>query len=131
MLILSFSPVVPELVSVLFTRELYPNSAALGGKGTMCRKLWRAWRGSRNIAAPIVVCNEQHRSWSGAIAASESRCDRGHLGAVDAITAPAVALAALAALIAKQAGDDPYLLVLPADHVIKDVKAFQTAVGVG
>jgi mannose-1-phosphate guanylyltransferase/mannose-6-phosphate isomerase len=42
-------------------------------------------------------------------------------------TAPAIALAALAAL--KMAtGEDPELLVQPADHVIRDVEAFQRAV---
>ncbi len=48
-------------------------------------------------------------------------------------TAPAIALAAHAAL-ASGAGDsnaaDPVLLVLPADHVIRDVPAFQKAVRV-
>lgn len=39
-------------------------------------------------------------------------------------TAPAVALAALAA---RDNGDDPTLLVLPADHLIPDEQAFQSA----
>ncbi|MEA2118060.1 mannose-1-phosphate guanylyltransferase/mannose-6-phosphate isomerase [Halovibrio sp. HP20-50] len=40
-------------------------------------------------------------------------------------TAPAIACAAL---LARQSGDDPLLLVLPADHVIGDVEAFQYSV---
>ncbi|KPQ21408.1 mannose-1-phosphate guanylyltransferase/mannose-6-phosphate isomerase [Halomonas sp. HL-93] len=40
-------------------------------------------------------------------------------------TAPAIACAAL---LACQSGDDPLLLVLPADHVIGDVAAFQHSV---
>ncbi len=40
-------------------------------------------------------------------------------------TAPAIACAAL---LARHAGDDPLLLVLPADHVIGDVQAFQRSV---
>ncbi|KIN16152.1 mannose-1-phosphate guanylyltransferase/mannose-6-phosphate isomerase [Halomonas sp. ATBC28] len=40
-------------------------------------------------------------------------------------TAPAIACAAL---LARQSGDDPLLLVLPADHVIGDVQAFQYSV---
>ncbi|MDQ7727033.1 mannose-1-phosphate guanylyltransferase/mannose-6-phosphate isomerase [Halomonas sp. SpR8] len=40
-------------------------------------------------------------------------------------TAPAIACAAL---LARQAGDDPLLLVLPADHVIGDVQAFEHSV---
>jgi mannose-1-phosphate guanylyltransferase/mannose-6-phosphate isomerase len=51
-------------------------------------------------------------------------------------TAPAVAVAALVALdrARKAKGgkeSDPILLVLPADHVIRDVKAFQAAVAAG
>jgi mannose-1-phosphate guanylyltransferase/mannose-6-phosphate isomerase len=42
-------------------------------------------------------------------------------------TAPAIALAALAALKSSP-GQDPVLLVLPADHVVRDVKAFHAAV---
>jgi mannose-1-phosphate guanylyltransferase/mannose-6-phosphate isomerase len=38
---------------------------------------------------------------------------------------------ALAAFIAAEAGEDAVLLVMPADHVIDDVPAFQAAVGVG
>src|SRR5262249_22588313 len=46
-------------------------------------------------------------------------------------TAPAIALAALAALKAGGGVDaDPILLVLPADHVIRDVPAFQKSVRV-
>ncbi|TVP49068.1 MAG: mannose-1-phosphate guanylyltransferase/mannose-6-phosphate isomerase [Halomonas sp.] len=40
-------------------------------------------------------------------------------------TAPAIACAAM---LARQHGDDPLLLVLPADHVIGDVSAFQYSV---
>lgn len=40
-------------------------------------------------------------------------------------TAPAIACAAL---LARQSGDDPLLLVLPADHVIGDIQAFQHSV---
>src|SRR6185437_17097959 len=45
-------------------------------------------------------------------------------------TAPAIALAAHAALrtAGPKAEGDPLLLVLPADHVIRDVPAFQGAV---
>lgn len=40
-------------------------------------------------------------------------------------TAPAIACAAL---LARQSGEDPLLLVLPADHAIGDVQAFQRSV---
>jgi len=75
---------------------------------------------------PLIICNNEHRF----IVAEQLRANG--TGSSDIIlepmgknTAPAITLAALAA-IAK--GEDPLLLVLAADHVIKDVKAFQTAV---
>jgi len=82
------------------------------------------------LAPPIVVCNENHRF----MVAEQLR----ELGtAPQAIvlepqgrnTAPAAAIAAL--LVSGGADADPVLLVLPADHVITDVPAFQAAVAVG
>jgi mannose-1-phosphate guanylyltransferase/mannose-6-phosphate isomerase len=82
------------------------------------------------LARPIVVCNENHRF----MVAEQLR----ELGtAPQAIvlepqgrnTAPAAAIAAL--LVSGGADADPVLLVLPADHVITDVPAFQAAVAVG
>ena len=75
---------------------------------------------------PLIICNNEHRF----IVAEQLRANG--TTASDIIlepmgknTAPAITLAALAA-VAK--GDDPLLLVLAADHVIKDVPAFQQAV---
>jgi len=86
--------------------------------------------GLPGLARPIVVCNENHRF----MVAEQLR----ELGtAPQAIvlepqgrnTAPAAAIAAL--LVSGGADADPVLLVLPADHVITDVPAFQAAVAVG
>ena len=47
-------------------------------------------------------------------------------------TAPAVALAALHALAGNgDGGDEPLLLIMPADHVIRDIGAFRTALAAG
>jgi mannose-1-phosphate guanylyltransferase len=79
-------------------------------------------------AVPCLICNEQHRF----LAAEQLR----QMGLEDAQillepegrnTAPAIALAALNAT-AK--GDDPILLVLAADHLIRDVPAFHESVKV-
>jgi mannose-1-phosphate guanylyltransferase len=43
-------------------------------------------------------------------------------------TAPAIALGALEAV---KGGDDPILIVMPADHIIRDNKAFNNAVNIG
>lgn len=80
--------------------------------------------GINDLQAPIAVCNEVHRFmmaeqlWE--IAAQP---DAIILEPIGKNTAPAVALAALAVK-----NSEDILLVLPADHVINDVPAFQEAV---
>ena len=75
---------------------------------------------------PIVVCNEEHRF----LAAEQLRelgPDRFDivLESKGRNTAPAIAVAALLAL---KRDKDPLMLVLAADHIIKDVDAFHAAV---
>jgi mannose-1-phosphate guanylyltransferase/mannose-6-phosphate isomerase len=113
------------------SRELYPKQLlALTGERTMLQQTALRLSGLA-ATAPVVVCNEAHRF----LVAEQLRQLRTEPRAVvlepfGRNTAPAIALAAHAALkmsLAEQ-GDDPELLVLPADHVIKDVAAFQKAV---
>ncbi len=75
---------------------------------------------------PIFVCNEEHRF----IVAEQAR----QVGIEDATiilepfgknTAPAIAVAAI---YARQNHKNPTLLVLSADHVIRDIEAFQHSV---
>ena len=108
------------------SREAYPKQfLPLAGDDSM---LQATWRRVAPIApsAPIVVANEEHRF----LAAEQLRL----VGVSDPAivlepvgrnTAPAIAAAALQA---KGAGDDPLLLVLPSDHVVRDADAFRTAV---
>src|SRR5438874_2639547 len=110
------------------SRELYPKQLlALTGERTMLQQTALRLSGLA-AAAPVVVCNDAHRF----LVAEQMRQLKIEPRAVvlepfGRNTAPAIALAALAA--AKLApADDPELLVLPADHVIKDVTAFQKAV---
>ena len=114
------------------SRELYPKQLlALTGERTMLQQTALRLDGLA-ASGPIVVCNESHRF----LVAEQLR----QLG-VEARatilepfgrnTAPAIALAAHAALkavVRDPGGSDPVLLVLPADHVIRDVPAFQKAV---
>lgn len=76
--------------------------------------------------APLLICNEEHRF----IAAEQLRQIQINDGKiilepVGRNTAPAIALAAFKAI---ENGEDPILLVLAADHVIRDTTAFQQAV---
>jgi mannose-1-phosphate guanylyltransferase/mannose-6-phosphate isomerase len=118
------------------SRELYPKQLLpLVGKGTMLQETLARLSGVAEVGAPIVVCNEQHR-FLVAEQLREVGFEAGTiiLEPVGRNTAPAVAVAAMAAVTgdseSKQKGD-PILLVLPADHVIQNVKAFQAAVAIG
>ena len=110
------------------SRELYPKQLlALLGPRTMLQQT--ALRvGGLDCAAPVIVCNEAHRF----LVAEQMRALKVSPRAIvlepfGRNTAPAIALAALAAL--HEAGEvDPLLLVLPADHVIRDTAVFQQAV---
>jgi mannose-1-phosphate guanylyltransferase/mannose-6-phosphate isomerase len=113
------------------SRELYPKQLLpLTGTHTMLQETVLRLAGLK-AAAPLVVCNEAHRF----MVAEQLRQIGVRPGAtilepVGRNTAPAIALAAHAALkgAAAAVAADPVLLVLPADHVIRDVPAFQQAV---
>lgn len=79
-----------------------------------------------NCLDPIIICNNEHRF----IVAEQLRQNNSKASSIilepmGKNTAPAITLAALAAL---DNGDDPLLLVLAADHVIKNVQAFQQSI---
>jgi mannose-1-phosphate guanylyltransferase / mannose-6-phosphate isomerase len=113
------------------SRELYPKQLLpLTGTRTMLQQTVLRLEGLA-AAAPVIVCNEAHRF----LVAEQLRQLRVSpratiLEPFGRNTAPAIALAAHAALkgVAADAEADPVLLVLPADHVIRDVPAFQRAV---
>ncbi|MGD9332317.1 MAG: mannose-1-phosphate guanylyltransferase/mannose-6-phosphate isomerase [Desulfobacterales bacterium] len=99
------------------SRELHPKQVLkLSGAQTMFQNSLARLAGLEALAPPIVVCNENHR-----FMIAEQLREQGILA--DAIilepmgknTAPAIAVAALQAC---RQGDDPVLLVLPADHHI-------------
>ncbi|WP_321921282.1 mannose-1-phosphate guanylyltransferase/mannose-6-phosphate isomerase [Burkholderia sp. BCC1998] len=74
----------------------------------------------------LLVCGEQHRIMSAAQVLGRAAPARILLEPAARNTAPALTLAALDASVL---ADDPILAVMPADHVIGDVAAFQEAVG--
>ena len=80
-------------------------------------------------AEPVVVCNQEHRF----LVAEQLRsadCKAGAiiLEPIGRNTAPAVAAAALQAL---KLDKDAVMLIMPADHVVKDTAAFVAAVEAG
>ncbi|MBC7982631.1 MAG: mannose-1-phosphate guanylyltransferase/mannose-6-phosphate isomerase [Candidatus Obscuribacterales bacterium] len=116
------------------SRELYPKQLLpLVGKGTMLQETLTRLDDVADVAAPIVVCNESHRFLvAEQLREMKSQPQAILLEPIGRNTAPAVAIAALTAQL--NLGDNergPILLVLPADHVIRDVQAFRAAVALG
>ncbi|MBZ5488143.1 mannose-1-phosphate guanylyltransferase/mannose-6-phosphate isomerase [Halomonas aquamarina] len=76
-------------------------------------------------ASPIIMAHQAHRFLVAEQLREQAQQARIVLEPEGRNTAPAIACAALLAL---EAGDDPLLLVLPADHAIGDEAAFQKSV---
>ncbi len=109
------------------SREHYPKQLLqLVGEGTLLQQTVDRLTGIQNVADPIVVCNEEHRFLIGEqIRQIGRRAASLILEPVGRNTCPAVTLAALS--LAGRAPDAP-MLVMPADHVIKDTAAFHASV---
>lgn len=109
------------------SRQHYPKQLLkLFGDTTMLQQTVLRLTGLPDLASPIVVCNVEHRF----MVAEQLH----EIGITDAViilepiarnTAPALALAALQANATES---NPTLLVLSADHMIRDVEAFHHAV---
>ena len=108
------------------SREMYPKQLlALTGKQTMLQDTVLRLAGIADAAPPIIVCNEAHRfTVAEQIRALGVRASAILLEPAGRNTAPAVALAALRA---QQIDAEATLVVAPADHVIRDARAFRTA----
>ncbi len=86
-------------------------------------------KGIKNLEPPIIVCNEEHRF----IVAEQMRAINITPKAIileplAKNTGPAIAISALRAM---EDSNNPCLLVLSADHSIKDIKQFHKSISVG
>ncbi len=111
------------------SRELFPKQFLnVDGELTMLQATISRLR-ELNSDAPLVICNEDHR-----FLVAEQLRQQGKLASNIILepagrnTAPAIALAAFTALQAAAEGCEPLLLVLAADHVIRDESAFTDSV---
>ncbi|MCL1077748.1 mannose-1-phosphate guanylyltransferase/mannose-6-phosphate isomerase [Parashewanella spongiae] len=108
------------------SRQLFPKQfLSINGKRSMLQDTFFRINELDHLA-PIIICNEEHRF----VVAEQLRTEEINgcniiLEPVGRNTAPAIALAAFQAIKTNQ---DPLLLVLAADHVIKDKMAFNKAV---
>lgn len=117
------------------SREKYPKQLlTLLGNKTMLQATAHRMDASlaavgRKVLPPIVVSNEDYRF----VTAAQLH-EAGHAQAAIVLepkgrnTAPALTLAALLAL---EGGDDPVLVLMPADHIISNVENFRAAVIAG
>jgi len=130
------SSLVPVILSGGAGTRLWPASRAMypkqllplvDGKTTMLQQTAQRLDGM-NGDSGIVVCNDAHRFLVAEQMRAIGRDATVVLEPEGRNTAPAVALAAFLAL---DKDADAVLLVMPADHVIEDVAAFQAAVARG
>jgi mannose-1-phosphate guanylyltransferase/mannose-6-phosphate isomerase len=111
------------------SREMYPKQLlALTSGLTMLQETVNRLAGVAGARDPIVVCNEAHR-----FTVAEQVLALGKVSTAILLepagrnTAPAVALAALKA---QELDAEAIIVVAPADHVIRDARAFQQAADV-
>ena len=112
------------------SRSMYPKQLLpLTGMETMLQQTARRLEGMDDTSDEcVVVCNETHRFLVAEQLREIGRSAQIVLEPEGRNTAPAVALAAF---LAAEKDADSVLLVMPADHVIADTKAFQAAVARG
>ena len=111
------------------SRELYPKQLlSLVGEQSLLQATLSRLEGISDLDDPILVCNEEHRFMVAEQLRQSGIEPKGIiLEPVGRNTGPA---AAVSALMAAEKGNDPTLLVLPADHIIQRPEAFQQAVGI-
>ncbi|MEE9905435.1 MAG: mannose-1-phosphate guanylyltransferase/mannose-6-phosphate isomerase [Chlorobium sp.] len=129
--------IIPVILSGGAGTRLWPLSRALYPKQllplmtdkTMLQETVLRLGALDNVGPVCCICNEQHRF----LVAEQLHAVTGNIGGIilepaGRNTAPAAAVAALHALSEHEL---PILLLLPADHVIRDAEAFARAVSTG
>ena len=116
------------------SREHYPKPfLTLTGERSLFEEALCRLDGLTGVAPPVIVCNEEHRFLVlEHIRNTGKRSTSIILEPVGRNTAPALTVASLLLNGASPGpASDPVMLVMPADHVIEDVAAFQSAVQAG
>ena len=93
----------------------------LNGQQTMLQSTIMRLQGL-DVSSSVTICNEEHRFFVAEQLREIDKLDSIMLEPVGKNTAPAIALAAITA------DDDPLLLVLAADHIIRDEIAFTDSI---
>jgi len=111
------------------SRKQYPKQyLPLVSDNTMLQETILRLSGLDNLAEPIIICNEEHRF---IVAEQCQQIDIKNpmilLEPIGRNTAPAIAAAAFQV---QKISEDSILLVLSADHIIKDVNEFHKAIDI-
>lgn len=112
------------------SRELFPKQLLnLTDDHSMLQNTILRLSGLDSVSPPLVICNEEHRF----MVAEQLRAVNIKplsivLEPMGKNTAPAIAVGAIKAL---ELFSDPVLLVLPADHVIRNLQEFHAAIELG
>ena len=108
------------------SRKLHPKQLLpLLNETSLLQDTINRLQGLEDLEPTVVICNEEYRFMVAEQAHSTSAII---LEPIGRNTAPAIALAAINAV---QTNEDAVLLVLPADHDIKNVDAFHDAIKLG
>ena len=112
------------------SRAMYPKQLLpLTGEKTMLQQTAQRLQGMQDTSGEcMVICNEAHRFLVAEQMRAIDKAAQIVLEPEGRNTAPAVALAAL---LADEQSKNATLLIMPADHVIADIDAFQAAVSLG
>ncbi|WP_320040664.1 mannose-1-phosphate guanylyltransferase/mannose-6-phosphate isomerase [uncultured Desulfobacter sp.] len=117
------------------SRSLYPKQLInLYNAHTMLQNTLLRFSGLNDLGAPVVICNENHRFMTAEqIRQIDINDFKIILEPAARNTAPAIALAALIldGQPKSEHQDDPVMLVLPADHEIKNIEAFHAIIESG
>lgn len=113
--------------------DISASDSPAGDVATLFQSTLLRLRDLPDVAPPVVLCNEEHR-----FLVAEQLRQAGVAGADIVLepcgrnTAPAVELAALIVSARKLSpAEEPVLLVLPADHVIRDISALHRCIDEG
>ncbi len=107
------------------SRELHPKQFIPFDGDTLFGKTLVRAAALPGATEPLVVCNEQHRFFASGIVREKNLTAKILLEPMPRNTAPAIAMAALAAMDEER---DPLLLVQPSDHSISPQEEFAAAV---
>lgn len=112
------------------SRELYPKQLIdIYNENTMLQNTLLRLKNLDDLTTPVVVCNEAHRFMTAEqLLNIDIEPHSIILEPCGRNTAPAIALAAIKLA---EKGEDPIMLVLPADHVIENIDHFHEKISQG